>query len=170
VYFDQLEHVEDDRQRLDQGSLDKTQAIRNRNGIVGRQQRVFAEKARVRRGAHEYNLQTVVRMTAKAELATLARYGGFEGHSLADLRICDAGTGGHDHARRFVAEHVRVYGGVAADPSIQVVMQITAANPDGSNLDQDFPRPGLGRLRYFAFFKPSRSDKLNRSHKHHLSL
>jgi hypothetical protein len=45
-------------------------------------------------------------------------------------------------------------------------MQITATNPHGSNLHQDFSRPGLGRLRYLAFFKPSPSDKLNRSHKH----
>jgi hypothetical protein len=109
-------------------------------------------------------------MTAEAKLATLARYRGFEGHTLADLRICDTGTGGHNHARRFVAEHVRVYGSMSADPSIQVVMQITATNPHRSNLGQDFSWPRLRRLRYLAFFKPSRSDKLNRSHKHHLNL
>jgi len=103
-------------------------------------------------------MDAVIVLASETVFAAAAGQAGFDYYAIARRVRLYTFADGHDLARRFVPEHLRILRRELTHAPVQVPVQITPANADGSNPDGDLAVFRIGRLRHFAFFKGAPGD------------
>jgi hypothetical protein len=139
--------VERNAERLKHGGRFVIKSVRHRKAGSSRHDHEFAQASVVGIQAAEMKASTEVRMSALAEVATMARMSGVDGHARAGTQAFHAASEGLDYAGEFVPENERGLENGITDAGIGEGMKIAAANTGGGDAQQDVAGTGIPRVR-----------------------
>ena len=112
--------------------------LRNRVSEVGRHRQIFRERPIDRWRRQKHHIGTQVVAPPLAVLAPPTRDAWLDGNSLADAPRPHPVANGNDLAGRLVAQDQWPIDHVAPDAAVLVIVDIRAADADGTDADQNF--------------------------------
>ena len=139
--------VERNAERLKHGDRFVIKSVRHRKAGSRRHDHEFAKAAIVWIQAAKVETPAEIRMSALAEVATMARMSGVDGHARADAQTFHAASDGFDDAGEFVPENERGLENGITDTSIGERMEIAAADTRGGDAQQDVAGTRIAGVR-----------------------
>ena len=144
VCIAQICSVEADSQRLDQCAFHGADALRQLEAQTGFVCDVFLENAVHRGSSEEDDIGAQVVTAGLAEFALAAGLAGLQSDLVANLQVLDVLADFHNNAAGLMTQNEGGLDNVSADGAGLVVVQITAADADVFQLDENFVVLGSG--------------------------
>lgn len=165
----EIDGMQGHSERFEQRGFAEIHVGGNRKAAAGGHEHGVAEGAIVRVRTTKVDIAAEIGMAVLAVFAMPARLGRVDGDVSADgerhfMTVEGVGSDCFDDAAELMAEDERAFEGDIADASVEIGVEIAAADANAAVSDQDLPRPRLAGRREVFKSQISRAVKSNRSH------